>query len=86
MKIGVLTVLMSGDPLEKVLDFLAESGVEAVELGTGNYPGGAHCDPDKLLESDKARKDLLKAVEKRGHCTTSARLPVYFGLPRRTGM
>ncbi len=66
MKIGVLTVLMSGDPLEKVLDFLAESGVEAVELGTGNFPGNAHCDPDKLLESDKASKDLLKAVEKRG--------------------
>lgn len=66
MKIGVLTVLMSGEPLEKVLDFVAESGAQAVELGTGNYPGNAHCDPDKLLESDKARKDLLKAVEKRG--------------------
>ncbi len=66
MKIGVFTVLMSDQPLEQVLDFLAENGVEAVELGTGNYPGNAHCDPDKLLESDKARKDLLKAVEKRG--------------------
>ncbi len=66
MKIGVFTVLMSDQPLEQVLDFLAENGVEAIELGTGNYPGNAHCNPDQLLESEKARKDLLKAVEKRG--------------------
>lgn len=66
MKIGVLTVLMSSEPLEKVLDFLAEEGVEAVELGTGNYPGNAHCNPDKMLESESARKSLLKAVESRG--------------------
>ena len=66
MKIGVFTVLMSDQPLEQVLDFLAENGVEAIELGTGNYPGNAHCNPDELLENDRARKDLLKAVEKRG--------------------
>ncbi|MEI6916620.1 MAG: sugar phosphate isomerase/epimerase [Armatimonadota bacterium] len=66
MKIGVLSVLMSNEPLEKVLDFLAENSVEAVELGTGNYPGNAHCNPDDLLASDKKRKDLLDAVESRG--------------------
>lgn len=66
MKIGVLTVLMSNEPLEKVLDFLQETGVEAVELGTGNYPGNAHCNPDELLGSDKSCKDLLKSIDKRG--------------------
>ena len=66
MKIGVLTVLMSNEPFEKVLDFLAEAGVQAVELGTGGYTNKAHCDPDKLLESETARKGLLKAVESRG--------------------
>lgn len=66
MKIGVFSVLMSNEPLEKVLDFLQENGVEAVELGTGNYPGNAHCNPDELLENDSKRKQLLKAVESRG--------------------
>ncbi|MCC6485698.1 MAG: sugar phosphate isomerase/epimerase [Armatimonadetes bacterium] len=66
MKIGVLTVLMSNEPLEKVLDFLQENGVEAVELGTGNYPGNAHCNPAELLDNDKKRNDLLKSIEKRG--------------------
>lgn len=66
MKIGVFTVLMSDQPFEQVLDFLQEQGVESVELGTGNYPGNAHCDPDVMLENDKARKDLMKSVEKRG--------------------
>jgi hypothetical protein len=26
-----------------------ELGVDAIELGTGNYPGDAHCRPDELL-------------------------------------
>jgi sugar phosphate isomerase/epimerase len=41
-------------------------GVEAVELGTGNYPGSAHCDPDALLEDAGARRALRSAVESRG--------------------
>lgn len=66
MKIGVFTVLFSQQPLEKALDYIAESGVEMVEFGTGNYPGNAHCDPDKYLGNASAQKDLLNAVESRG--------------------
>ena len=66
MKIGVFTVPFGALSLEKALDYVAKVGVEAVELGTGNYPGNAHCDPDKLLASEQARKKLLKAVESRG--------------------
>jgi len=66
MKIGVFTVAFSGMPFEAALDYFKEVGVEAVELGTGNYPPNAHCDPDKLLESATARKRLLNAVESRG--------------------
>jgi sugar phosphate isomerase/epimerase len=46
-----------------MLDRVASLGLEAVELGTGNYPGNAHCDPDALL--GKAGT-LLRAVEARG--------------------
>ena len=66
MKIGVLTAPWTDQPLEKVLDYLAEVGLEAVELGTGNYPPPKHCDPAVLNKSEAKRKALLKAVESRG--------------------
>ncbi len=66
MKIGVFAVAFSGMPFEKALDYVKSVGVEAVEIGTGNYPGQAHCDTDKLLESETARKEFLKAIESRG--------------------
>ncbi len=62
MKLGVLTVLFSEQPLEKVLDMVAEAGCQCVELGCGNYPGNAHCNPDELL-ADEGKinqfKDLI---------------------------
>jgi len=66
LKIGVLTVLFQQMPLEKALDYIRNVGAEAVELGTGNYPGNAHCDPKKLLANDSAAQALLKAVKDRG--------------------
>ncbi|MFC4076997.1 sugar phosphate isomerase/epimerase family protein [Salinithrix halophila] len=66
MKLGVFTVLFSEKSFEDMLDYVKEAGLEAVELGTGNYPGNAHCDPDRLL-SDKGRLQAFKkAVEDRG--------------------
>ncbi|UCD58577.1 MAG: sugar phosphate isomerase/epimerase, partial [Candidatus Hydrogenedentota bacterium] len=32
-------------------------GVEMVEIGTGSYPGNAHCDIDELLASEKSLKE-----------------------------
>jgi sugar phosphate isomerase/epimerase len=65
MKIGVLTVLLSNRPFEEALDYLVELGVEAVEIGTGAYPGNAHCDPAELLRSDRKLKAFRRAVERR---------------------
>lgn len=65
MKVGVFTVAFGGMPFEEALDYVAGVGVEAVEIGTGNYPGGSHCDVDKLLASEAERKKFLKAVESR---------------------
>ena len=66
MKLGVFTVLLSQLPLEQALDKLVALGVETVELGTGNYPGNAHCDPDALLADHARAHALRRAVEERG--------------------
>ncbi len=66
MKLGVLTVLYQDQPLEKVLDHVAEMGLQAVELGAGGYPGKAHCDPAVLLKNPAATRALRDAVESRG--------------------
>lgn len=55
MKIGVFTPLLSGLPLAGVLDKLAAMGINTVELGTGNYPGDAHCSLSLLDEAHPLR-------------------------------
>ena len=66
MKIGVFTALFGQQSLEQALDYAAAAGVEAVEIGTGNYPGNPHCDTDGLLKSEAKRKQFLKAISSRG--------------------
>jgi sugar phosphate isomerase/epimerase len=43
MKVGVFTPLLSQLSLDDVLKKLKSYEITTVELGTGNYPGGAHC-------------------------------------------
>lgn len=66
MKLGVFTVLYRDLPVEEMLDKLAGMGVQAVELGTGNYPGDAHCKPDELLAEPAKAQALLRSVRERG--------------------
>ncbi|MET3321537.1 UNVERIFIED_ORG: sugar phosphate isomerase/epimerase [Peribacillus simplex] len=66
MKLGVFTVLYQNLLFEAMLDKLVEMGVEAVELGTGNYPGNHHCNPDELLTSPEKTRAFLQAIESRG--------------------
>jgi sugar phosphate isomerase/epimerase len=66
MRLGVFTVLLRDLPFERMLDALADLGVQAVEIGTGNYPGSHHCDPDELLADRSAADAFRKAVESRG--------------------
>lgn len=66
MKIGVFTVLMSDRPLEKVAEYLAGLGVEAVELGCGGYPGNAHCNATELLADSGKRKNLKAILDSNG--------------------
>lgn len=66
MKLGVLTVLFQDRPLEMTLDHVAAMGLQAVELGTGAWPGNAHCNPAELLKSREALTALRKAIASRG--------------------
>ncbi|WP_188208214.1 sugar phosphate isomerase/epimerase family protein [Alkalibacillus aidingensis] len=71
MKLGVFTVLFSDKSFEDMLDYVASKGIEAVELGTGGFPGDAHCQVDELLESETKRNSFLEALDKR-NLTVSA--------------
>ncbi|QOY38220.1 sugar phosphate isomerase/epimerase family protein [Anaerobacillus isosaccharinicus] len=65
MKLGVFTVLFSQSNFEEMLDIVQKAGVNAVEIGTGCYPGNAHCNLDELLESDELRKEYLEKIKTR---------------------
>jgi sugar phosphate isomerase/epimerase len=65
VKLGVLTVLYQKMQFEQALDKLSSMGAEAVEVGTGNYPGNAHCNLDEVMADGKAL-EFGKAVESRG--------------------
>jgi len=66
VKLGVFTVLFGQKPFEEALDYIAASGLGAVEIGTGGYPGKAHCNPDELLADAGKLKAFKQAVESRG--------------------
>ena len=66
MKLGVLTVVYGDRPLDAVLDRVVELGLDAVELGTGNYPGDAHCPADELLADPRRATELRDSIAARG--------------------
>src|SRR5438270_257161 len=55
MQLGVFTVHFQKLPLE-----------QAVEIGTGGYPGAAHCQPDVLLGDADKLATFQRAITSRG--------------------
>lgn len=66
MKLGVVAALFQDRPLEAMLDHAAEMGLQAVELGTGAWPGSPHMNVDLLLSDEVALKAFAKAISDRG--------------------
>jgi len=66
MKLGVFTVLYRDLSFEEMLDKVVEKGLEAIELGTGTYPGDTHCNPNELLHNTAELTKFCEAIEKRG--------------------
>jgi sugar phosphate isomerase/epimerase len=65
MKVGVFTPLLSQLPLPAVLDKLKTLKIDTVELGTGNYPGDAHCKLS-LLDDKRALVDFRQVLADHG--------------------
>ncbi len=71
MKLSVFAVLLQDKSFEDACAFLAQNGVQAVEIGCGGYPGKSHCDPAKLLQ-DKRLIGELQATLKRHNLEIAA--------------
>jgi sugar phosphate isomerase/epimerase len=66
MKIGLYTDSLQDLSLTEALDFAAASGLEAVELGTGNFSSAPHINVDQVLDKPGAAEAVLQAVSERG--------------------
>ena len=65
MRVGVFTPLLSQLPLDAVLKKLKTYDISTVELGTGNYPGDAHCKLS-MLDDGKALSEFKKQIADAG--------------------
>ena len=66
MKLGVFTVLFGQLPFDEVLKKVKAAGLEAVEIGTGCYPGDSHIDLDGLLADAEKAKVYRAMIEDHG--------------------
>ena len=65
MRVGVFTPLLSQLSAESVFKKLKGYNIDTVELGTGNYPGGAHCKLS-MLENKSELKDFKSLLADNG--------------------
>lgn len=66
MKLGFLTAMFGDKSFKEVLDIIRPLKLEAIELGTGNYPGDPHAPLQELLASKPKRDELLATVKGEG--------------------
>jgi len=62
MKLGVFNPVLAGMSFEDAMKYLADSGVQAVEIGCGGFPGKTHCDPAVLLNDEAALEHFKKVL------------------------
>jgi len=65
VKVGVLTALFADLSFDQVIEKLKGLGIDTVELGTGNYPGGPHCKLS-MLENKTELKDFKQKLADNG--------------------
>lgn len=66
MNLGVFIAMFRDIAFEKMLDYVAGQGVQAVEINCGGYVGDTYCKPVELLNNDKACSAFKNAIERRG--------------------
>ena len=63
MTIGLFTDGLMHLPFGEALSKAASLGVQAVEIGTGNFSPALHCDLNRLVSSSEARREFLRAID-----------------------
>ncbi|MCL1842469.1 MAG: sugar phosphate isomerase/epimerase [Defluviitaleaceae bacterium] len=66
MKLGVLTVPLYARPVAEAFEYLSKLGVQAVEIGTGGFPGNTHLNPAEALSEPQKIENLRGLLEKYG--------------------
>lgn len=66
MKLSVFAVLLADKSLDEACKYLAQSGVQAIEIGCGGFPGKAHCNPEELLKDEKKIQEFKATIDKYG--------------------
>lgn len=66
MKLGVFTALFAGLSLDQVIEKATAAGLEALEIGTGAFPGASHIDVDALLGSKAKARDYRQKINDAG--------------------
>ena len=65
MKIGVFTAQPFGNTtLEKAMDYLSDTPVEAVEIAVGGYLGSEHLDAKEALENKEEQERVQELLDK----------------------
>jgi sugar phosphate isomerase/epimerase len=64
--IGVFDPVYADLSLDEMLDKVSALGLEAMEIGTGGYPGSKHCPVAELLADPAKAKAWLKKFEDKG--------------------
>ena len=69
--IGVFDPVFENLPLDAMIDKISAMGIEAVEIGTGGYPGSPHCPVQELLDdSGKLRAWKNRFANRNIHVAT----------------
>ena len=66
MKLGVFTVLLGQLSFDEMLAKVKSIGLEAIELGTGGYPGSDHINVDELLGDKSKATDYRRKIADHG--------------------
>jgi len=64
--IGVFDPVYAKLSLDEMLDKVSALGLEAMEIGTGGYPGANHCPLDEIYNDSAKAKTWVKKFEDRG--------------------
>jgi sugar phosphate isomerase/epimerase len=66
LPIGVFDPVYADLSLDAMIDKISALGLEAVEIGTGGYPGANHCPVQELLADPAKAKAWMRKFEDRG--------------------